>query len=61
MTTIALKQRRPADGAFARIAELFSDWAETRKARAALRALSDRELDDIGISRSDIDYVTARR
>ncbi|MGC3936303.1 DUF1127 domain-containing protein [Roseobacter sp. EG26] len=32
-------------------------WNDARVTRNALSSLSDRELDDIGLSRSDIDYV----
>ena len=38
------------------------DWNDTRVTRNALAALTDRELDDIGLVRGDIDDVaTARR
>lgn len=36
-------------------------WNEARLTRNALYELTDRELDDIGLTRSDIDYVAARR
>lgn len=32
-------------------------WNDSRVTRKALSALSDRELDDIGLSRSDIDRI----
>ena len=32
-------------------------WAERRTTRNALHALSDRELEDIGLSRGDIDTM----
>lgn len=32
-------------------------WNETRVTRKTLHALSDRELNDIGLSRGDIDMV----
>ncbi|WP_299426750.1 DUF1127 domain-containing protein [uncultured Shimia sp.] len=32
----------------------FIDWNEKRRTRNALAMLSDRELDDIGLSRSDV-------
>jgi uncharacterized protein YjiS (DUF1127 family) len=35
-------------------------WKEARDTRAALDKLSDRELDDIGISRGDIDAIARR-
>lgn len=36
-----------------------SAWNDRRLTRKALSQLSDRELEDIGLSRSDIDRVTA--
>lgn len=42
---------------FARAFAVFSAWNERRATRAALSRLSDRELDDIGLSRGDIDLV----
>jgi uncharacterized protein YjiS (DUF1127 family) len=32
-------------------------WNDTRITRKALSGLSDRELEDIGLTRGDIDYV----
>lgn len=32
-------------------------WAERRETRRALHALSNRELDDIGLTRGDIDSL----
>ena len=32
-------------------------WIETRRTREALSALTDRELDDIGLARGDIDRI----
>ncbi|HHL21475.1 MAG TPA: DUF1127 domain-containing protein [Aliiroseovarius sp.] len=37
-----------------RIATAVSDWNTARRTRKALARLSDRELDDIGLSRADI-------
>lgn len=39
----------------ARIAVI--DWKNTRDTRSALTRLSDRELNDIGLSRADIDRM----
>ena len=36
------------------------DWHRARKTRNALHNLSDRELDDIGFSRGDIDHLAHR-
>lgn len=35
----------------------FTAWNASRQTRNALRSLSDRELDDIGLSRADIDVL----
>ncbi len=34
-----------------------ADWNDARVTRNALAKLTDRELDDIGLSRSDIDLI----
>lgn len=39
----------------------FRDWNDARITRNALAALSDRELEDIGLVRGDIDLVIERR
>ena len=36
----------------------FSHWNDRRSTRKMLGALSDRELDDIGLSRGDIEKIT---
>ncbi len=36
-------------------------WNDARVTRNALNALTDRELEDIGLSRGDIEYVIATR
>lgn len=38
----------------------ISDWNDTRITRKALSALSDHELNDIGMGRGDIDLVARR-
>lgn len=43
-----------------RLVAAFLSWNDRRVTRNALSRLSDRELDDIGLSRGDIDTVTAR-
>lgn len=48
---------RPSSNIFARIVEGVSAWNNARVTRDALSRLSDRELNDIGLSRSDIDRV----
>ncbi|MBY6089009.1 DUF1127 domain-containing protein [Maritimibacter alkaliphilus] len=39
----------------------ISDWNDARVTRNALSKLSDRELDDIGLTRGDIDRVSVFR
>lgn len=39
-----------------RAAVAFSDWNNTRKTEKALKGLSDRELDDIGLTRGTIHF-----
>ena len=41
----------------ASIAATYADWKDQRATRQALSALTDRELDDIGLSRADIDAL----
>ena len=42
------------------ISEKLSAWRRYRDAVRELSQLSDRELDDIGIRRGDIEYVVRR-
>lgn len=51
----------------ARIGSIFtaalgalSSWNDARMTRRSLAALTDRELDDIGLCRGDIDHLTRR-
>lgn len=46
---------------FHRLIVALSDWNERRITRRALSQLSDRELNDIGVSRADIEYIARRR
>jgi uncharacterized protein YjiS (DUF1127 family) len=39
----------------------FREWRKWERLRADLCNLSDRELMDVGITRSEIDYVTSNR
>lgn len=48
---------RAGGSIFSRLAASIAQWNETRKTRAALARLSDRQLDDIGLSRADIDRI----
>ena len=45
---------------FSRIVEMLISWNDRRATRNALAHLSDRELDDIGLNRGDIDRVANR-
>lgn len=45
---------------FAALVSTFISWNDARMTRNSLAKLSDRELDDIGLLRGDIDEVAAR-
>jgi len=47
-------------GTVARIFAAVSSWSEARATRKMLSSLSDRELEDIGLARGDIEAITAR-
>ncbi len=49
-----------ASGIVSSIVATVAAWNDARITRKALSKLSDRELDDIGLSRSDIDSIAAR-
>lgn len=59
-TTRTAQYGTPAGLSLGRLMAAFTAWNEARKTRDALSALSDRELEDIGISRGDIASFTAR-
>ena len=44
-----------------KLKSVLTGWNDARVTRNALYNLSDRELDDIGLSRSDIDRVARNR
>lgn len=46
---------------FATLSGAFIAWNDARVTRRALEALSDRELEDIGLIRGDIDNVASGR
>lgn len=64
----AFDTSRPAQGFFggrlsalvASTVALFAAWNDARVTRNALAKLSDRELDDIGLCRGDIETISAR-
>lgn len=41
----------------AQLSSLFASWKDTRVTRRELSRLSDRELDDIGLCRGDIERI----
>ncbi|CUH78711.1 DUF1127 domain-containing protein [Tropicibacter naphthalenivorans] len=43
---------------FTHAVSAFSAWNDTRITRKSLSALTDRELDDIGLGRGDIDGMS---
>lgn len=47
--------------ALASVTAAFAAWNDARMTRNALASLSDRELEDIGLLRGDIDGVAAGR
>ncbi|MBV2359944.1 DUF1127 domain-containing protein [Thalassococcus sp. CAU 1522] len=47
-------------GIFATLVGAFAAWNDARLTRKSLSALTDRELDDIGLCRGDIDTVSYR-
>lgn len=50
-----------AAGYFGSIVAALAAWNDARVTRKSLSKLSDRELDDIGLCRGDIDSVAAAR
>ncbi|WP_170769956.1 DUF1127 domain-containing protein [Ruegeria lacuscaerulensis] len=48
-------------GFFAAVVNAVVEWNDARVTRNALSGLSDRELDDIGMCRGDIDVVADSR
>lgn len=62
MTTMETNSSMSVGGVghvIARFGSLFASWNDTRVTRRELNRLSDRELDDIGLCRGDIER-TAR-
>lgn len=62
MTVMDTTRALPASGlgVIARLSAAFQAWNDARVTRKALSALSDRELDDIGLCRGDIESIAAR-
>lgn len=57
MSTIALNNGFNFELGFATLAARFSQWNIRRVTRNELNRLSERELEDIGMCRADIDDV----
>lgn len=47
----------PTTGFFSKLVATISAWNDARQTRNALNRLTDRELDDIGLCRGDIQRV----
>lgn len=47
-------------GLFSTLIAKYATWNDQRVTRNALHALTDRELDDIGLSRGDIETVVIK-
>ena len=45
----------PSNGLFTALFSWVADWSERRATKAALMSLSDRELDDIGLTRGEVE------
>lgn len=50
----------PVGLGLSRFAAAFTAWKDARATRKALSALTDRELEDIGLTRADIATFSAR-
>lgn len=50
-----------AEGFLANASNTLIAWNDARIIRAELNRLSDRELDDLGLTRGDIDEVALKR
>ena len=62
MTTMTLTHA-PVEtkGFFARVTETVRSWLVRMETRVQLERLTDRELNDIGLTRADIDAVVSHR
>lgn len=56
-TPIAARADRPRASWIARLIARYVRWRDDRRALAALRALSDHDLADVGLSRADLDRM----
>lgn len=54
------RRQMQAAGILGQFFGIFTAWNDTRVTRNALSRLSDHELEDLGLHRSDIDNLTNR-
>lgn len=54
------KNKKPQTFKLTSLVQLFKTWNDRRRTRNALHKLDSRILDDIGLSRSDIDTFVER-
>lgn len=59
MTAITTNNGVAMEGLFFDLAVRFHSWNARRKTRDELNRLSERQLDDIGLCRADIDAVVS--
>lgn len=59
MSTVELNNGYNFDLGFALLVARFNGWKARRNTRAELNRLSERELEDIGMNRADIDTVVS--
>ena len=57
VATVAYAPVTALTGIFSNALAALAAWNESRATRSALSQLTDRELDDIGLSRSEIDII----
>ncbi|MDT1064077.1 DUF1127 domain-containing protein [Paracoccus sp. CPCC 101403] len=60
MSVVEMNRNEVAGGlghAVSRLSAMIGGWNEARATRRELNRLTDRELDDIGLSRGDIERV----
>jgi len=55
--TLHFSSRTGRAGMFARLVDAVTLWNDSRLTRRALARLSDRELNDIGLTRFDVDMI----
>jgi uncharacterized protein YjiS (DUF1127 family) len=63
MSVISTNRTAPvgATSIFAAALSAFASWNDARVTRKTLAQLSDRELDDIGLCRGDIEAIASAR